>query len=96
MALAERIWHDIGSDSGLKLVELIARCFASQQKVSRIWGETRGRATERECVLVVARKNGRPISHAPIEWTEDYKDAGPDAAHALLSARRSTASNVVD
>ena len=39
-----------------------------QRKVSRIWGETRGRATERERVLILAREDGAP--RPPVEVVE--------------------------
>jgi hypothetical protein len=95
VALAERIWHEIGPDSGLKLVSLIEDVLPSQQKVSRIWGETKGRATDRECVLVLSRMGSRPQINEDVGWEEPYKDAGPDAAHALLRSQRSTLSGQI-
>ena len=62
---------------------------AVQNKVSRIWGDTKGQATNRDCALVLARSDGGP-PYAPevIDWDEPYKDGGPDAAHARLKEMR--------
>lgn len=57
----------------------------AQNKVSRIWGETKGQATNRDCALVLAHKDGDPnLSRTEICWDEPYKDGGPDAAHERL------------
>ena len=56
-----------------------------QNKVSRIWGDTKGQATNRDCALVLAPEDGRPpFGPEIIDWDEPYKDGGPDAAHARL------------
>ena len=51
--LAAKIWHDIGDETGLKLLDLIEDQLPVQSKVSRIWGDTKGQATNRDCVLVL-------------------------------------------
>src|SRR5207245_2252521 len=87
LALARQLWDDVGSQSGLRLIELIEDHLPRQNKVSRIWGETRGHATDRDCVLVLARADGEPEHlSGEVEWDEPYKDGGPDAAHARLQA----------
>ncbi len=59
--------------------------FPTQNKVSRIWGDTKGQATDRDCALVLARTDGDPdLSRNEIDWDEQYKDGGPDAAHERL------------
>ena len=81
-ALAEEVWNDIGTRCGLQLIDVIEDSLASQNKVSRIWGDTKGRATDRDRALVVARSDGTPrTDNAGVDWAELYKDAGPDAAH---------------
>jgi hypothetical protein len=89
LPLAAQIWQDLGKETGLQLLELIEDHLPVQNKVSRIWGETKGQATDRDCVLVLARDDGHP-STAPevIDWDEPYKDGGPDAAHARLKEIR--------
>ena len=85
LPLAAKIWQDVGSETGLQLIELIEDHLPVQNKVSRIWGETKGQATARDCALVLARDDGVPyIGPETIDWDEPYKDGGPDAAHARI------------
>ena len=69
-------------DSALKMVE---DDLPVQSKVSRIWGETRGQATNRDCALVLAHSDGNPVlERTDVDWDEPWKDGGPDAAHERL------------
>ncbi len=87
--LAAQIWNDVGSETGLELLELVEDHLPVQNKVSRIWGETKGQATARDCALVLRRDDGEPdIGQDGIDWDEPYKDGGPDAAHARLKDMR--------
>jgi site-specific DNA-methyltransferase (adenine-specific) len=85
--LAKQLWDDVGTETGLKLLDLIEDELPTKNKVSRIWGDTKGQATDRDCVLVLAPLDGDP-PQAPseIEWDEPYKDGGPDAAHTRVKA----------
>lgn len=84
--LARRLWDEVGGSSGLQLIEVIEDSLPVQNKVSRIWRETKGKATERDCALVLGRSDGEPATDNPeIDWEEPYKDGGPDAAHSQLS-----------
>jgi site-specific DNA-methyltransferase (adenine-specific) len=87
--LADRIWSDLGEQSGLTLVDRIEDSVVSQSKVSRIWGDTKGQATDRDCILILGRKDGKPTrAVSGVDWDEPYKDGGPDAAHRRLQRRR--------
>lgn len=89
LPLAAKIWQAVGRETGLKLVDLIEDHLPVQNKVSRIWGETKGQATARDCALVLAREDGDPyIGPEKIDWDEPYKDGGPDAAHRRLNEMR--------
>ena len=89
LPLAAQIWRDVGGETGLNLLELIEDHLPVQNKVSRIWGETKGQATDRDCALVLARNDGHPdIGPEFVDWDEPYKDGGPDAAHARLKEMR--------
>jgi DNA modification methylase len=89
MALARKVWDHIGADTGLYLVDLIEDSLNVHSKVSRIWRDTKGKATDRDCALVLARTDGEPaIDNDEIDWDEPYKDGGPDAAHAWLRQRQ--------
>jgi len=85
LPLAAQIWKDLRDKTGLRLIDLIEDHLPVRNKVSRIWGETKGQATARDCALVLARTDGQPdVGSAVIDWDEPYKDGGPDAAHTRL------------
>jgi SAM-dependent methyltransferase len=88
LALAKTVWDQVGASSGLRLVDTIEDTLDARNKVSRIWGETRGNATDRDCALVLARDDGDPRTDNPVmEWDENYKEGGPDAAYLHLRQR---------
>jgi len=83
--LAAQLWADIHDQTDLRLLEMVEDDLPPQNKVSRIWGETKGQATNRDCALILTRNSGQPdLSHPDIDWDEPYKDGGPDAAHERL------------
>ena len=85
MSLAKKLWDDIEADTELRLIELVEDDLPAHNKVSRIWGETKGQATNRDCALVLAHRDGSPdLSRSDVDWDEPYKDGGPDAAHERL------------
>ena len=85
LSLAEKVWNDIKDKTGLRLIEMIKDDLPAQNKVSRIWGETKGQATNRDCALVLAHSDSASeLARAEIDWDEPYKDGGPDAAHERL------------
>jgi site-specific DNA-methyltransferase (adenine-specific) len=87
--LARKVWNDIGERTGLRLLDVIEDSLPTHNKVSRIWGDTRGKATDRDCVLLMARSDGEPaINNPDVEWDEPYKEAGPDAAHTRVRQSR--------
>jgi DNA modification methylase len=89
LPLAAQLWDDIKEQTGLRLIEMVEDDLPAQNKVSRIWGGTKGQATNRDCALVLVRKDGEPdLSRTEIDWDEPYKDGGPDAAHERLRKLR--------
>jgi hypothetical protein len=58
--LAHRIWEDVGASTGLRLLESIEDSLPLQNKVSRIWGETklRGRRPIETASLPCRRRKG--------------------------------------
>ncbi|KRB36136.1 DNA methyltransferase [Microbacterium sp. Root180] len=86
--LAEQVWSELSAGSGLKLVQLIEDHLPVEKKVSRIWGDTKGQATDKDCVLVLARKDAEISAiDSELDWDEPYKDGGPDAAHERLQRK---------
>jgi hypothetical protein len=88
--LATSLWNDVGDETGLVLLDVIEDRLQAQNKVSRIWGETRGQATEIDRILILRRKDGKDRNPASVSWEEPYKDGGPDAAHKLASRPSTT------
>lgn len=71
-------------------MQLVEDHLPVEKKVSRIWGDTKGQATDKDCVLILARKGVEvPEAAGYVDWDEPYKDGGPDAAHARVRATRS-------
>ncbi len=94
LPLAWQLWSEVGEKSGLRLVQFIEDDLAAQNKVSRIWGDTKGNATDRDCVLVLARDDGDPMpKDEAVEWDEPYRDGGADAAHNRVRKHRSELSS---
>lgn len=90
LPLAAKMWNDIKSRTDLRLVEMVEDDLPVQSKVSRIWGDTKGQATNRDCALVLAHSEGAPnLGRADVDWDEPWKDGGPDAAHERVRAARS-------
>jgi DNA modification methylase len=89
LPLAAKMWDDIKGGTELRKIDLVEDDLPARNKVSRIWGETKGQATNRDCALVLCRTDGEPdLSHMDVEWDEPYRDGGPDAAHERLREMR--------
>jgi DNA modification methylase len=89
LPLAAQMWEDIKDRTALRKIDLVEDDLPEQNKVSRIWGETKGQATSRDCALVLGHNDGDPdLSHTEIDWDEPYRDGGPDAAHERLRKLR--------
>jgi len=87
--LAQTLWDDVRADTDLRLLEIVEDDLPAHSKVSRIWGETKGQATNRDCALVLTHRDGDPdLSNVVIDWDEPYNDGGPDAAHERLRRAR--------
>lgn len=88
--LAMQVWEDLRGETNLHLLRVIEDHISAEKKVSRIWGDTKGQATDKDCVLVLTRRGAHVDENGDaIDWDEPYKDGGPDAAHARLRALRS-------
>ena len=73
----------------MRLIDMVEDDLPAQSKVSRIWGDTKGHATNRDCALVLAHADGNPdVERTDVDWDEPWKDGGPDAAHERLRTVR--------
>jgi len=89
LPLAAKMWDDIKDRTGLRLIEMVEDDLPAHSKVSRIWGDTKGHATNRDCALILAHADGRPnVERTERDWDEPWKDGGPDAAHERLRTAR--------
>lgn len=89
LPLARQMWDDIKDRTGMRLLEVVEDDLPAQSKVSRIWGETKGQATNKDCALVLTHASGEPnLQRTDIDWDEPWKDGGPDAAHERVRALR--------
>ena len=52
LPLAQQMWDDISDQTGMRLIEVIKDDLPAQSKVSRIWGETKGQAANRDPSLI--------------------------------------------
>lgn len=96
LPLAAKLWEDVGDQTTLQLIDRIDDHLPVDKKVSHIWGDTKGQATDRDCVLVLARQGAKLREWlGEIDWDEPYRDGGPDAAHDRLREMRLT-SRVAD
>lgn len=96
LPLARQMWDDIKNKTSMRLIEVVEDDLPAQSKVSRIWGETKGQATNRDCALVISHADGDPdLSRTDVDWDEPWKDGGPDAAHERLRALRAPADEAI-
>jgi hypothetical protein len=64
--LAREVWESVLEPAGWRLDGLIADHLPSRHKVSRIWGENKGRATKTDRILILSTgANDLPLPAAP-------------------------------
>jgi site-specific DNA-methyltransferase (adenine-specific) len=68
--LAREVAANSVKGTGLRVLETIDDPLPVERKVSRIWGETKGRATKVDRILVLGGQAARRLPKAPrIDWT---------------------------
>jgi DNA modification methylase len=68
--LAEHVARECVPGSGLHEIAILVDELPSEQKVSRIWGATRGRATKTDRILVLGGPDARDLPELPsFDWT---------------------------
>ena len=75
--LAQEVWNELGKDSGFELVSIIDDKYREDNKVSRIWGKTKGIATKLDRLLVICKdkKKISPVKYeSQIDWKCQYLD----------------------
>jgi site-specific DNA-methyltransferase (adenine-specific) len=71
--LADEVAAECLGETGFKLLGLVADHLPDAQKVSRIWGETRGRATKTDRILILGGRKAHSLPSVPvIDWSRGY------------------------
>jgi hypothetical protein len=70
LRLAEHVARECVPGSGLKEMAILVDELPSEQKVSRIWGATRGRATKTDRILILGGRRACDLPELPsFDWT---------------------------
>ncbi len=78
--LAQEVWDKLGKDSGFEFISIIDDEYRKDNKVSRIWGATKGEATKLDRLLVLC-KDKRKVSPVKFPHQIDWKSTFPDRFH---------------
>ena len=69
--LAGEVARNCLGGTGLKVLEVVDDHLPVEHKVSRIWGETKGRATKVDRILILGAPKARRLPRVPrIDWTK--------------------------
>jgi site-specific DNA-methyltransferase (adenine-specific) len=68
--LAEAVWSSAASETNLRLVDIVADSIADSAKVTKIWNDTRGRATAVDRILVLCKETKPVVNHPTVNWGE--------------------------
>jgi hypothetical protein len=66
--LAESVWEAAKPVTGLRLVDIVADPIADSSKVTKIWNETRGRATAIDRILVLCKGDHPATNRSTVTW----------------------------
>lgn len=75
--LAKTVWDELGKRVGFELISIIDDEYKKDNKVSRIWGKTKGVATEIDRLLVLSKDKTKISSYkneCQIDWKGEYHD----------------------
>jgi hypothetical protein len=71
--LAHEVWIQVAEPSGWNLETMITDALPLPGKVSRIWGENKGRATKTDRILILSRRPGLDLPPLPaLDWTQRH------------------------
>jgi site-specific DNA-methyltransferase (adenine-specific) len=66
--LAAAVWEAAAKQTSLRLVDIVPDAIADSAKVTRIWNETRGRATAVDRILVLCKGEEPGVNHPTVSW----------------------------
>ncbi len=67
VALAHQVWEQAAKPAGWKILDIIADPLEPNRRVSKIWGESRGRATKTDRVLLLYKRSW-PSFPGGVQW----------------------------
>lgn len=72
--LGEEIWEECARDVGFKKAALLEDVIADSKKSTKIWGEDRGQATDRDRLLVLSKKENISLDgDEEVEYLDDLQ-----------------------
>ena len=66
--LAAAVWEAVAPKTGLRLLDIVPDAIADSAKVTKIWNETRGRATAVDRILVLCKGDRPGINNPTVSW----------------------------
>ncbi len=66
--LAAAVWEAVAPKTGLRLLDIVPDAIADSAKVTKIWNETRGRATAVDRILVLCKGDRPGINNPIVSW----------------------------
>ncbi len=66
--LAAKVWQAVQPGTGLQLLDIVPDAIADSAKVTKIWSETRGRATAIDRILILCKGDCPAVNHYPVSW----------------------------
>ena len=66
--LAAAVWESAALRTSLRLADIVTDAIADSAKVTKIWNETRGRATTVDRILVLCKGDRPRVNHPSVAW----------------------------
>ncbi len=66
--LAEVVWKSAQAGTDLRLMDIVPDAIADSAKVTRIWNQTRGRATQTDRILVLCKGDRPAVNNPSVTW----------------------------
>jgi site-specific DNA-methyltransferase (adenine-specific) len=68
--LAEAVWSAVATRTNLRLADIVPDAIADSAKVTKIWNDTRGKATAVDRIIVLCKGTEPAINHVAVNWKE--------------------------
>jgi site-specific DNA-methyltransferase (adenine-specific) len=68
--LAEAVWSAVAAQTNLQLLDIVPDAIADSAKVTKIWNDTRGKATAVDRIIVLCKGSKPAVNHITVNWQE--------------------------